>query len=437
MTLTQQPYHPAQASPNSTDPKVYEQHKGSFTELPTDVAGWIKRAQDVGEILAADAAKRDRENKSPLAEVALLKHSGLLRVVAPTKYNGGGQPVSVGYRVFRELAKYDGSIGAVLGYHTFWTINARTRVLGTEEEADAFEKLVSENNYLVGSAVNPRDNDLQITVGDDGLTWNGSKHFTTNAALSDIVILEGALDTDATKHIFAYAPSKTAGISFGFDWDNLGLRLTESGSAKFDNVKVPWANTFGWKDGQPIPEATATPYASLLLPNIQLVFSNIYLGLAQGALEAGKQYTTKTTRAWPYGGEKKEKGTDEFYILSTYGNFYAHVRAAEALADKVNDEADKLYAKYSADRTALTPRARGEFAEEVASLKVVTTDTGLRVTAGIYEVVGARGTSNKTGLDRFWRDIRTHSLHDPVAYKNREQGVWFLLDQVPEPSWYT
>lgn len=135
--------------------------------------------------------------------------------------------------------------------------------------------------------------------------------------------------------------------------------------------------------------------------------------------------------------QKKEKGTDEFYVLSTYGNFYAHTRAAEALADKVNEEADKLYAKYSNDRTALTPRARGEFAEEVASLKVVTTDTGLRVTAGIYEVVGARGTSNKTGLDRFWRDIRTHSLHDPVAYKNREQGVWFLLDQVPEPSWYT
>lgn len=108
MTLTQQNGHQAQSSPNSTDPKVYEQYKGAFATLPTDAAGWIKRAQDVGAILAVDAAKRDKENKSPLAEVALLKHSGLLRVVAPTKYGGGGQPVSVGYRVFRELAKYDG-----------------------------------------------------------------------------------------------------------------------------------------------------------------------------------------------------------------------------------------------------------------------------------------------------------------------------------------
>lgn len=52
-------------------------------------------------------------------------------------------------------------------------------------------------------------------------------------------------------------------------------------------------------------------------------------------------------------------------------------------------------------------------------MKVVTTDTGLRVTAGIFEVTGASATKSTIGLDRFWRDIRIHTLHDPVAYKNR------------------
>jgi alkylation response protein AidB-like acyl-CoA dehydrogenase len=41
------------------------------------------------------------------------------------------------------------------------------------------------------------------------------------------------------------------------------------------------------------------------------------------------------------------------------------------------------------------------------------------------------------GLDRFFRDVRTHTLHDPVAYKNRELGRFQLLDEVPEPTWYT
>lgn len=94
-------------------------------------------------------------------------------------------------------------------------------------------------------------------------------------------------------------------------------------------------------------------------------------------------------------------------------------------------------AVYLKPRAQLTARERGELAEWVASAKVVTTDTGLRVTAGVFEVTGAKATASKVGLDRFWRDLRTHTLHDPVSYKNRELGRYFLLNEVPEPTWYT
>lgn len=85
----------------------------------------------------------------------------------------------------------------------------------------------------------------------------------------------------------------------------------------------------------------------------------------------------------------------------------------------------------------MTAQARGEVAEWVASVKVVATDVGLRVTSGVFEVTGAKATATKVGLDRFWRDIRTHTLHDPVAYKNRELGRYQLLQEIPEPTWYT
>lgn len=125
--------------------------------------------------------------------------------------------------------------------------------------------------------------------------------------------------------------------------------------------------------------------------------------------------------------------------MSTYGNFLAHLRAADALADKAGLEIDALY-KYSGDpstRAKVTAKARGEAAEWVASVKVTATDTGLRVTSGVFEVTGAKATGTKVGLDRFWRDIRTHSLHDPVSYKNRELGRYQLLGEIPEPTWYT
>lgn len=125
--------------------------------------------------------------------------------------------------------------------------------------------------------------------------------------------------------------------------------------------------------------------------------------------------------------------------MSTYGNFFAHLRAATTLADRAGAEIDSIYegAGDLESRAKVTAQARGEAAEWVASVKVTATDTGLRVTSGIFELTGAKSTATKVSLDRFWRDIRTHTLHDPVAYKNRELGRFLLLQEIPEPTWYT
>lgn len=171
--------------------------------------------------------------------------------------------------------------------------------------------------------------------------------------------------------------------------------------------------------------------------SIQLVFGNFYLGIAIGALEFAAKYTSTTTRAWPFGGDNKDSATEEFYILERYGSFFAHLRAAEALADRTGEQLALLYRRYGSNRAGLTPEERGEVAEWVASLKVVATDVGLKVSSGVFEVTGARATASKVGLDRFWRDIRTHTLHDPVAYKRRELGRYVLLRELPEATWYT
>lgn len=180
----------------------------------------------------------------------------------------------------------------------------------------------------------------------------------------------------------------------------------------------------------------------------------MYLGVALGALHAASAYTRSSTRAWPYGGDNKESAVDEFYILEKYGTYRAHLAAAEALTDYCGNEVTRLYADAEAaaksnstsngnashvapGRASITARRRGELAALVAHAKVVTTDTGLQVTAGVFEMLGSRATARKAGYDRFWRDIRTHSLHDPVAYKKREVGRLQLLDEIPEPTWYT
>lgn len=98
------------AVPLASDPAVYQEYEAKWSTYPTDANGWLQRARDVATVLAADAAVREKANKSPKAEVALLKHSGLLRLLGPKKYGGGEQPWSVGYKAIREVAKGDGYV---------------------------------------------------------------------------------------------------------------------------------------------------------------------------------------------------------------------------------------------------------------------------------------------------------------------------------------
>lgn len=92
----------------ATDPAVYDEYRSKWEVQPTDNSGWVQRAKDVAAVLALDAGNRERQNKSPRAEVTLLKYSGLLKVLGATKYGGGGQSWSVGYQVIQEVAKGDG-----------------------------------------------------------------------------------------------------------------------------------------------------------------------------------------------------------------------------------------------------------------------------------------------------------------------------------------
>lgn len=396
-------------------------------ERPRTAEQWIERAAEVAAVLAADAVERDRAGRTPHREVQLLKDSGLVTLLGPAEHGGGGQSWATAYRVTREVAKGDGSIGQLLGYHYLWAWAAR--LVGTEEQISRLEQHYTANDLFFGGAVNPRDDDLTIADEGDALVYNGRKSFSTGSKVSDLTVLEGVLEgTD--QHVFAVVASQQRGITFHDDWDNLGQRLTESGGVSIDDVRVPWDEALGYVDKQ----FQARTYATLNTPTIQLVFANFYLGIAQGALEAATSYTREKTRPWPYGGDTKNSAAEEFYLLEGYGDLQSKLWAAESLIDATNERLDALL---HADRDAVTAHQRGEAEVRVAASKQRIIDVGLEIATRAFELTGARATANKNGLDIYWRNLRTHSLHDPVAYKRKEVGQHALTGELPEPTWYT
>ncbi|MDQ0791591.1 acyl-CoA dehydrogenase family protein [Streptomyces sp. B1I3] len=391
---------------------------------PTDPAGWVARAAEVAAVLATDAAERDKAGATPYAEVRLLKDSGLVTLLGPAVHGGGGQDWPTAYHVVREVAKADGSIGQLLGYHYLW--NWAARLVGTREQWEQVEATAARERWFFGGAVNPRDNDVVVTEDGDDLVFTGAKTFSTGSRVSDVTVLEGVLDgTD--QHIFAIVPSDSEGLTFHDDWDNIGQRLTESGGVTLDGVRTPWASAAGYADKVFTPRV----YNTLNVPTIQLVFVNFYLGIAAGALETAATYTRTKSRSWLHGGY--DKAVDEPYVVDVYGDLTSKLWAVEALADAVAVEGQQLHD----DPDTVTEQARGEFEVRVAAVKARATDVALEVTSRIFEVTGARATASAEGLDRFWRNVRTHTLHDPVAYKRREVGRHVLTGELPEPTWYS
>ncbi|BCS21627.1 uncharacterized protein APUU_22059A [Aspergillus puulaauensis] len=396
-------------------------------QKPTGADEWIKRAQEASSILKIDAVERDSAGKSPFAEVQLLKDAGLVNLLGPRKYGGAGETWQTSYKVTTEISKADASIGHLLGNHYSWFWSSQ--ILGTPKQAERWLREFTEGNYYLGGAVNPRNADMVVENAGLELVFNGEKFFSTGGVISDITVLEGVLK-DGT-HVFAYVPTKQPGISFKGDWDVIGQRLTESGGCVIRNVRIPWSEAAGFVDKQLTPRDA---YHDFILPPVQLQFAAVHLGAAIGALESAAEYTRTRTRAWPYGGDNKAKATEEWYILEGYGRLQAKVWAAEALIDRT---AERLSEAIHAPRHELTQAKRGEIAVQVAASKAQVIETALETATKVFEYVGASGSLSRYGFDRFWRNTRVHSLHDPIVYKFREVGSWTLLKEAPEPSWYT
>ena len=124
---------------------------------------------------------------------------------------------------------------------------------------------------------------------------------------------------------------------------------------------------------------------------------------------------------------------DDPLVRARYGELASEVRAARALTD----QAGAAWVAAARRGWDLTHRERGEAAVGLSAAKVVTTRVALDTTSTVFELAGARATMAGEGLDRYWRDARTLTLHDPVAYKAVEVGDHLLTGAHPTPSQYS
>ncbi|MCQ4629059.1 acyl-CoA dehydrogenase family protein [Shinella sp. CPCC 100929] len=389
-----------------------------------DRARLFARAEEISADLARRGAELDAEGRPPIAEIERLKKDGLLNALHPVEIGGGGLNWVDGLRLVRILARGESSIGQLLGYHF---VNSQYIYWAADDPDKAWDlgvETVAKTLYW-GAAVNPRDPGLTLTQDGEHYLLNGRKTFSTGAHISDRLNANAAFGDQIANLVL---PTDRPGYIANDDWDNIGQRLSDSGSVEFRDFPVydsDFLLPLAARDAAPAVQATFNT------PLIQLVFVNFYIGTAEGALDAAIDYVRTTTHPWLTSGV--EKASEDPYILERIGEFRAALKASAALADAAAATVQSVLAR---GRT-VTAQERGEAAIEAYAAKVNATHVALDVTARVFELTGARSTASHYRFDRYWRNVRTHTLHDPVFYKAREVGDFALNGRVPEPSLYS
>jgi SfnB family sulfur acquisition oxidoreductase len=386
---------------------------------PAHVIRSDAEALDIAAALAArfapGAAERDRARRLPHEEIDAFSASGLWAITVPRAFGGAEVRQTTLVEVFRRIAAADPSIAQIPQNH-FSVVNALA-LDGSEAQQRFFFGEILRGQRL-GNAVSEtgtkslRESRTRIVRdGTEGFRITGRKAYSTGALFADWVPVS-ARDAD-NKPWLAIVPRDAAGLTVIDDWSGFGQRTTASGSVLLEDVAVQ-----AW---QLVPSLRfARP--TLAGPLSQILQAAIDAGIAHAALADTRAFVTTRTRPWIDSGV--DQASADPLTLSEVGRLRLQLRAADALLDRAA-------AMLDATPALSTPEQAGEASLAVAEAKILTTEVALAAANKLFELAGTASTLQEHGLDRHWRNARTHTLHDPVRWKYHALGDHYLNGKLP------
>jgi SfnB family sulfur acquisition oxidoreductase len=375
-----------------------------------DDAEAITVAEEVAAKLAEGAAARDRDRILPYEEMELLSDAGLLAISVPKSHGGAGVHAGTVARVIAALSRADGSIGQIPQNH-FFMLEA-LRLQGTEEQKHFFYARVLAGERL-GNALSETGtktaHDHATRITRDGAIYrlNGRKFYSTGVLFAHWVAVVANDENNVST--IGFVPRESKGITIVDDWSGFGQRTTGSGTTLLDNVEVhPFAI---------LSFAALFERPTSMGPFAQIMHAAVEQGIAESALADTVEFVRNSAR--PYKDAGVDRASDDPYTVAIAGELKIRVDASSALIDRAGEFVDRARTEPSVETVAAASVA-------VAEAKIASTEAALLVASKLIELAGSSATLAEHGLDRHWRNARTHTVHDPVRWKYRAVGDYWL-----------
>ena len=381
-------------------------------QIIRDDAHALEVARAFASSIAPGARKRDHERSLPWQEVEQFSQSGLWGITVPKAYGGAGVSTVTLAQAVKLIAAADGNFGHIPQNH-YYSLEV-LRVGGTESQKAFFYDRVLRGERLGNALAEIGQRDYkrrtQLLRESDGWFVQGEKFYCTGAIYAHWIPTLAVTQEDGVERAYlVFVPRTAPGVTITDDWDGFGQRVTGSGSVQFARVRVEpeWV----------VPFTASFERATTIGPFAQIIHAALDAGIGHGALQATLPFIRDHARPWIDSGV--QSAAQDPLLLEQIGNVHVRLRAADALVARAGSAVDAAQLAPDEDSVAAASVA-------VAQAKALSTTASLLASTKLFELSGTSATSSQRGLDRFWRNARTHTLHDPVRWKYHAVGNYVL-----------
>jgi SfnB family sulfur acquisition oxidoreductase len=374
----------------------------------------IRVAHEIAAVLKRESIVRDRDRRMPRAEMELLSASGLLAIGVPRSHGGAGVGMATITEVIRILSVADSAIGQLPQNHYLFVEAIRED--GSAEQQDFFFAHLLAGarfgNAQAERGVSALDMATRLVADGDGYRLDGTKHYCTGAILADWIPV-AAID-DAGRQVVAYVERDAPGVDVLPDWNAMGQRTTYSGTSHFRDVAVTRL--------QVIEHWRLFERSNLFHPFGMLLHAAVDVGIARAAFDDTLALLSKRNR--PRLGAPVASAAEDPLMLARLGELSVQIAGLEALLAAVGRQHD-------AAQEGLTDGPIAEAAVTAGGVKALAEDVALAAASDLFALTGSTSTDAMLGMDRHWRNIRTHSVHDANQWRYAQVGAWRVNGTVP------
>jgi SfnB family sulfur acquisition oxidoreductase len=386
----------------------------------------LATARSVAAEIAAGAVERELTGQLPEEQLGLVADSGLLGIIVPAEHGGPDLPLSTAVEVLRILAQADSAVGQLLLAH--FVISGVIRGLGDNDPAPRLYRDILAGAQLGNATVErgTRTSVERLTTisrGDDG-NWvlTGKKYYATGSLGATWIAVAARIDgTDPAHGATVFIQPGAPGVTLNLEkWSAFGQRGTASGEVVLDHVVVDDAFVI---DEGPDPDPVTSP-PTVFGAYDQALHAAIDIGIARAALEDGARFVTTKSRPWFEANVST--AAEDPHVVRRFGELTARLYALEALLAHGSRLVDAALAA-----PELTRESAAEASLQVAAAKALAQEFAVEIASGIFELTGTSATDGQYALDRHWRNVRVHSLHDPARWKYVHLGNHTLNGTLP------